>query len=116
MLEWLRSIERWFYRIPAMAYLRGLQARLHAWNRWAGFLLNWVGHYVACVLIAGVGALVGWYFGSAWTGAAAGASVALLFYSIREIGGAIKGKSHWWDHVGDIAGPIICYFQVWGMK
>jgi hypothetical protein len=120
----LRKIEAWFYTIPVVNALRRWHSSLPP-RPW-GYLVNWLGHYGVCWVLVGVGALVGlliWWVtpvGSVavWWGAFVGATIGLVFYTVREAPGflkILKGKpttAPWWDHVGDWVGPLVCWIQV----
>ncbi len=115
--ELIDKTKAWLYAIPFVVWVRTLHGQIHAWNRWVGFLLNWLGHYAVCVVAALAGAGIGALLGGTWAGAMAGATMAFAFYFASELDGVIRRSSApWWDHVGDLVGPLVCFFQVWALR
>ena len=116
----IAKFKRWLYAIPAVHWLRLQHSYIHAWNRWVGYLVNWLGHYAVCwavVAVFSIPPLIHSGLMAGWIGAVIGASVALLFYSLSELHGVIRrSTAPWWDHVGDLIGPVVCFFQVWSMR
>ncbi len=111
-------VKTWFYAIPAVDWLRRLHHRIHMWNRYVGFFVNWiVAHGGVTALVASLGALVGLVLGHVWPAAFIAAVGMWTVYLIGELAGAFGGgKSPWWDHVGDMVGPSLVVLIVWSLR
>ena len=110
--------KNWFYSIPVIDWLRRLHHRIHMWNRYVGFFVNWiVAHGGVTALVASAGALVGLAIGHVWLAAFVAAVGMWAVYLIGELAGVFrKGTSPWWDHVGDMVGPSLVVLAVWLLR
>lgn len=117
--EIISKVESMFGAIPIVIKLRAWHKAVGERNRMLGYLINWLAHYGVCVAATLVACVIGLVAGSWWWGAFAGATIALVFYTIREAPGFYRkvflkqvDGAPWWDHVGDWVGPLICWIQV----
>jgi hypothetical protein len=130
MFDWYDRLKKWFYAIPLIVFLRKIQSMLPPpFN----YLFNWLGHLVICLLVTLACAWIGmfiWIMGHyvahwtaqytvvIWTAAAIGATTSFVFYLIGELIGFFRpgSKSKWWDHLGDMIGPIAVLIVTWCLR
>jgi hypothetical protein len=117
MLSCFDALKKWFYKIPVIAWLRGIHAKIHAWNRVVGYLVNWlIAHPAVAYAITGIGFLIGLATGDGWRGAFIGAAVIWTLYFVGEVSGFIRNPRKWWDNLGDMAGPSWVLYHMWRLR